>query len=128
MSGRIFQNVCTAIQRDDGPYHRRDRRRGHRYRLQRADGHWQAMEQICGSLSMRRRAPASRWRARRFKALPGWGSTFDYAVFATGDDSMSRTVCSMAAVALNAAKNYYEEKHDKGSFIKNIISDNILHQ
>ena len=49
-------------------------------------------------------------------------------MFATGDDSMSRTVCSMAAVALNAAKNYYEEKHDKGSFIKNIISDNILHQ
>ena len=29
-------------------------------------------------------------------------------------------------VALNAAKVYYEEKHDKGSFIKNIISDNIL--
>ncbi len=61
-----------------------------------------------------------------FKALPSWGNTFDYAVFATGDDSMSRTVCSMAAVALNAAKNYYEEKHDKGSLIKNIISDNIL--
>ena len=25
-----------------------------------------------------------------------------------------------------ALKVYYEEKHDKGSFIKNIISDNIL--
>ena len=61
-----------------------------------------------------------------FKALPSWSSGFDYAVFATGDDSMSRTVCAMAAVALNAAKSYYEEKHDKGSFIKNIISDNIL--
>ena len=61
-----------------------------------------------------------------FKALPSWGVGFDYAVFASGDDSMSRTVCSMAAVALNAAKSYYEEKHDKGSFIKNIISDNIL--
>ena len=61
-----------------------------------------------------------------FKALPSWGTGFDYAVFASGDDSMSRTVCSMAAVALNAAKSYYEEKHDKGSFIKNIISDNIL--
>ena len=31
-----------------------------------------------------------------------------------------------ATVALNGAKTYYEEKHDKGSFIKNIISDNIL--
>ena len=29
-------------------------------------------------------------------------------------------------MALNSAKTYYEEKHDKGSFIKNIISDNIL--
>ena len=61
-----------------------------------------------------------------FKALPSWGTGFDYAVCASGDDSMSRTVCSMAAVALNAAESYYEEKHDKGSFIKNIISDNIL--
>lgn len=61
-----------------------------------------------------------------FKALPGWGGRFDYAAFASGEDSVGRTVCAMAAVALNAAKTYYEEKHDKGSFIKNIISDNIL--
>ena len=32
----------------------------------------------------------------------------------------------MATVALNAAKSYYEEKHDRGSFIKDIISDNIM--
>ena len=32
----------------------------------------------------------------------------------------------MAAVALNGAKAYYEEKHDKATFVKNIISDNIL--
>ena len=63
---------------------------------------------------------------KTFKALPGWGGHFDYAVFATGDDSVGRTVCAMACVALNSAKAYYEEKHDKGSFIKNIISDNIL--
>ena len=61
---------------------------------------------------------------RTFKALPSWSSHFDYAVFASGDDSMSRTVCSMAAVSLNAAKSYYEEKHDKATFVKNIISDN----
>ena len=61
-----------------------------------------------------------------FKALPGWGNQFDYAAFASGEDSTGATVCAMAAVALNAAKAYYEEKHDKGSFIKNVISDNIL--
>ena len=63
---------------------------------------------------------------KTFKALPSWGNHFDYAVFASGDDGVGRTVCAMAAVALNSAKSYYEEKHDKGSFIKNIISDNIL--
>ena len=63
---------------------------------------------------------------KTFKALPGWGGHFDYAVFASGDDGIGRTVCAMAAVALNSAKSYYEEKHDKGSFMKNIISDNIL--
>ena len=63
---------------------------------------------------------------KTFKALAGWGARFDYAVFAGGEDGTSRTICAMAAVALNTAKAHYEEKHDKGSFIKNIISDNIL--
>ncbi len=63
---------------------------------------------------------------RTFHALGGWGSHFDYAVFTMGEDEVSHTVCSMASVALNGAKSYYEEKHDRGSFIKNIISDNIM--
>ena len=61
-----------------------------------------------------------------FKALQGWGSQFDYAAFARGEDAEARTVCCMAAVAFNGAKTYYEEKHDKATFVKNIISDNIL--
>ncbi len=32
----------------------------------------------------------------------------------------------MVTVALNGAKSYYEEKHDKTAFVKSIISDNIL--
>ena len=63
---------------------------------------------------------------KTFKALNGWGNQFDYAAFAFGDNEISRTVCAMATVALNAAKSYYEEKHDRGSFIKDIISDNIM--
>ena len=63
---------------------------------------------------------------KTFKALTGWGNQFDYAAFALGDNEISRTVCSMASVALNAAKAYYEEKHDKTAFVKSIISDNIL--
>ncbi len=61
-----------------------------------------------------------------FRALTGWGAHFDYAVFTMGDDEISRAVCAMASVSLNGAKSYYEEKHDRGSFIKNIISDNIM--
>ena len=61
-----------------------------------------------------------------FKPLAGWSSQFDYPAFARGEDDAARMVCSMAAVALNGAKAYYEEKHDKATFVKNIISDNIL--
>ncbi len=61
-----------------------------------------------------------------FKPLSGWSSQFDYAVFAKGEDDAARTICAMAAVALNGAKAYYEEKNDKATFVKNIISDNIL--
>ena len=63
---------------------------------------------------------------KTFKAFSGWNEHFDFAVFAQGDGTLGRTACAMAAVALNTAKSYYEEKHDKVSFIKNIISDNIL--
>ncbi len=61
-----------------------------------------------------------------FKPLAGWNAQFDYAAFAKGEDELTRMVCSMAVVALNGAKTYYEEKHDKASFVKNIILDNIL--
>ena len=61
-----------------------------------------------------------------FRALAGWSAQFDYAVFVGGEDAEARLVCSMASVALNGAKAYYEEKHDKATFVKNIISDNIL--
>ncbi len=63
---------------------------------------------------------------KTFKQLSSWGSQFDYAVFVHGEDDEAKLVCNMAAVALEGAKSYYEEKHDKASFVKNIISDNIL--
>ena len=51
---------------------------------------------------------------KTFKPLVSWSAYFD------------RSLCVMAYVALNGAKTYYEEKHDKGTFVKNIITDNIL--
>ena len=63
---------------------------------------------------------------RTYKLLTGWGVQYEYAVFVDGVDAVARTICIMASVAFNEAKLYYEEKHDKTTFIKNIISDNIL--
>jgi len=63
---------------------------------------------------------------KTLKPLVSWSAYFDYAAFVEGDDDIARSVCLMAYVALNGAKTYYEEKHDKGTFVKNIITDNIL--
>ena len=63
---------------------------------------------------------------KTFKAIVGNSNFFEYAVFCTGDDEVARGFCQVAFVALNDAKTFYEEKHDRGTFVKNIIMDNIL--
>ena len=63
---------------------------------------------------------------KSFKAIMGNSNFFEYAVFCTGDDEIARGFCQVAYVALNDAKSFYEEKHDRGTFEKNIIMDNIL--
>ncbi len=125
MSGRIFQNVVLQLKENT------DRTVGV------IDG--EGMVIACSELPM----IGQRWAeyvpvinsaaggmissdGKTFKALTGWGNQFDYAAFAFGDNEVSKTVCAMATVSLNAAKAYYEEKHDRGAFIKDIISDNIM--
>ena len=125
MSGRIFQNVVLQLKENT------DRTVG----VIDSEG----IVIACSELSM----IGQRWAehvsvvnegsgamvtsdGKTFKALNGWSNQFDYAAFAFGDNEISKTVCAMATVALNAAKSYYEEKHDRGSFVKDIISDNIM--
>ncbi|MCI8738673.1 MAG: PucR family transcriptional regulator [Oscillibacter sp.] len=125
MSGRIFQNVVLQLKENT------DRTIGV------IDG--EGVVIACSELSM----IGQRWAehvpvvngasgamvssdGKTFKALNGWNTQFDYAVFVFGDNDVSRTVCAMSTVALNSAKSYYEEKHDRGSFVKDIISDNIM--
>ena len=60
------------------------------------------------------------------KAIMGSSNYFEYAVFCSGDDETAKSFCQMAFIALNDAKTFYEEKHDRGTFVKNIIMDNIL--
>ena len=61
-----------------------------------------------------------------FKAIIGNSNYFEYAVFCSGDDEVAKGFCQLAYIALNDAKTFYEEKHDRGTFVKNIIMDNIL--
>ncbi len=70
--------------------------------------------------------PIVSYKGKTFKSLSGWNTNFDYAVFVDGEDENARCICIMAAVAFGEAKAYYEEKYDKATFVKNIISDNIL--
>ena len=63
---------------------------------------------------------------RSFRVLPYEGSRYDYAAFVDGDDEGASILCAMAAVAFNESKLNFDEKHNKASFVKNIISDNIL--
>ena len=63
---------------------------------------------------------------KTFKPMVSASNYVEYAVFCTGEDELARGMCYAAAVALSDAKNYYEDKHDRGTFVKNIIMDNIL--
>ncbi len=56
----------------------------------------------------------------------GVGQKSEYLVFVEGEDKMAEKMSKMLAVSLGNIKNLYDEKYDKGSFIKNIILDNIL--
>ena len=63
---------------------------------------------------------------KSFKAIVGNSNYYEYAVFCSGDDDAAKSFCQLAYIALNDAKIFYEEKHDRGTFVKNIIMDNIL--
>ena len=63
---------------------------------------------------------------KTFLALSGWAPTFGYSVFVIGTDAQAAALARTSRVCLNSTKTHYEEKHDKGTFVKNIITDNIL--
>ncbi len=63
---------------------------------------------------------------KSFRAIINSANMLEYAVFCTGDDEQARMHCNLAYICLNDAKIFYEEKHDRGTFVKNIIMDNIL--
>ena len=61
-----------------------------------------------------------------FRKLDGYDNGTEYAVFAGQSGENASIACNIAAVAINNSKSLYDEKHDKATFIKKIILDNIL--
>ena len=56
----------------------------------------------------------------------GAGTKTEYVTFVEGEDKNAEKTSKLLAIALSNIKNLYDEKYDKGSFVKNIILDNIL--
>jgi len=54
------------------------------------------------------------------------GGKNDCIVFVEGDDATAARAAQILTISLGSIKNLYDEKYDKGSFVKNIILDNIL--
>ena len=50
----------------------------------------------------------------------------EYAIFVEGDDDIASRYVSVLSVSLSSIKQYYDEKYDRGNFVKNVILDNIL--
>ncbi|MBQ3379985.1 MAG: helix-turn-helix domain-containing protein [Clostridia bacterium] len=56
----------------------------------------------------------------------GTKTHLDFIVFVEGEDELALTFANMIGVSLNSVKQYYDEKYEKSTFVKNIILDNVL--
>ena len=63
---------------------------------------------------------------RTYKILEPSGAGLEYVVFAEGEDAHARSLCILAAIAATEAKIRYEENNDRTTFIKRVLSDNVL--
>ena len=50
----------------------------------------------------------------------------EYAVVIDGEDELAGKYADLSAVTRNKLKQFFDEKYDRGIFIKNVILDNIL--
>ncbi|MBQ6067301.1 MAG: helix-turn-helix domain-containing protein [Clostridia bacterium] len=50
----------------------------------------------------------------------------EFTVFVEGNDALADKYACILAISLSSIKQYYDEKYDRGNFIKNVLLDNIL--
>jgi len=56
----------------------------------------------------------------------GSGARSEYVVFIEGEDKMADKMSMILSISLKHIIDFYDEKYDKSSFIKNVILENIL--
>lgn len=56
----------------------------------------------------------------------GSKSHCEYLVFVEGIDDEAKKYATILSISLSSVKKYYDEKYDRGNFVKNVILDNIL--
>ena len=67
-----------------------------------------------------------RYEGHTYKALTGVDNITNYTVFVAGTDEVSVRSARFIAVSLGNLKQFFDDKYDKSSFIKNILFDNVL--
>ena len=58
---------------------------------------------------------------KTFRAITNSADALEYAAFCSGDDEQAKVLCNMAYIALNDARAYYEEKHDRGTLSRILL-------
>ncbi len=66
------------------------------------------------------------YQGMTFRSMAVRGIRLEYAAFVDGADPDAMKFSAMLVVALNGIRQYYDEKYDKATFIKNILLDNVL--
>jgi len=66
------------------------------------------------------------WEHKTFRPFSYRGPKMEYAVYVSGADLIAENFGQMAAVALKIVKAHCDEKYDRATFIKNVITDNVL--
>ncbi|MBQ3077272.1 MAG: helix-turn-helix domain-containing protein [Clostridia bacterium] len=67
-----------------------------------------------------------RYENNTYTAVSGAESVGGYVVFVAGTDEVAVRAARLISVSLGNLKQFFDDKYDKSSFIKNILFDNIL--
>ncbi len=123
MQSRIFQNACNQLKKD---IHRR-------LGIMDDNGYILACSDE-SKVGFQKEAVATHFEMNSedyvssgyiFRKIETYNKNI-YIVFCEGDDELARGFVSFLAAHFTTIKQYYDEKYDRNSFMKNIILDNIL--